>query len=106
MGRSKTPEATAAKISASLRHRRLTEEHRAKISAANKGRELTAEERHIRSCVAKVQCRGDKLNARIAADPVQAAARRERSRRLMANLNAKRWGKPAPETPRSDVEPT
>lgn len=140
MPRSKTPEATAAKISAANRGRKMpreiverlaearrgrklnlseeqrqamrdrqlgrrhTEESKAKISAANKGREIDREERFIRSAVAKVQMRGEALNARIAADPVLAQARRENGRRQMALINAKRWGLPASEASRSDVD--
>lgn len=142
MGRSKTPEATAAKISAANRGRKIpreiverlaearigkklnisaeqrekmrrrqlgrhhSEETKAKISAANKGRYVSAEERFIRSCVAKVQSRGEKLNARIAADPILAEARRERGRQMMSKINSQRRAEAVPVSSRPDVEPT
>lgn len=87
-----------------VRGRPLSAEHRANISAANKGRKLTVMDRVRRSYTAIEQERAEKLNARIAADPELVRARRERWQRIAAATNAKRWGKPAPEASRSDVD--
>jgi hypothetical protein len=88
MGRSKTPEATAAKLRAANLGKRMTEETKAKISAANKGRKLTVQDRVRRSLTAIMQNRGERLNERIAADPALAARTRERRREGAAKATA------------------
>lgn len=103
MARSKTPEATAAKLRAINLGKRMSEETKAKISAANKGRRLTMQDRVRRSFVAIHTDRAERLNERIAADPVAVEARRKRWQEIAQRTNAKRWGH-RPEAPRSGVD--